>query len=102
LAQSRVRTVHQLHALLRALLAGGAPRDLSPTTAAELLRTLCQRGVEQAHKAVAEDFLSEIRSLDTQLKTNARVDQAHTLLLRLGQHPLGEVQQKRDALASQD
>jgi transposase len=40
LAQSRVRAVHQLHALLRALLAGGAPADLSATTAAALLRTV--------------------------------------------------------------
>ena len=34
LAQSRVRAVNQLHALLRALLAGGAPTDLSAATAA--------------------------------------------------------------------
>lgn len=73
LAQSRVRAVNQLHALLRALLAGGAPRDLSATTAAELLRTVRPSGVvEQARKAVAKELLTEIRSLDTQLKTNAR------------------------------
>lgn len=36
LAQSRVRLVNQLHALLRELLAGGAPRDLSATTARRL------------------------------------------------------------------
>ena len=32
--------VNQLHALLRALIAGGAPRDLSATAAAALLRTV--------------------------------------------------------------
>jgi transposase len=32
LAQSRVRAVNRLHALLRALLAGGAPTDLSANT----------------------------------------------------------------------
>jgi len=40
LAQSRVRAVNQLHALLRALIAGGAPRDLSATTAAARLRSI--------------------------------------------------------------
>src|SRR5215211_3310572 len=73
LAQSRVRLVNQLHALLRALIAGGAPRDLSATTAAALLRTVRPHGaVEQARKAVAKDLVTEIRSLDTQLKANAR------------------------------
>ena len=71
LAQSRVRAVNQLHALLRALVAGGAPRDLSATAAAALLRTVRPQGpVEQARKAVAKDLVAEIRSLDTQLKAN--------------------------------
>jgi transposase len=73
LAQSRVRAVNQLHALLRALIAGGAPRDLSATTAAALLRTIRPHGaVEQARKAVAKDLVSEIRTLDRQLKANAQ------------------------------
>jgi transposase len=73
LAQSRVRAVNQLHALLRALLAGGAPRDLSAATAAALLRTVRPSGaVEQARKAVAKDLVADIRSLDAQLKANAR------------------------------
>jgi transposase len=71
LAQSRVRAVNQLHALLRALLAGGAPRNLSAATAAALLRTVRPRGaVEQSRKAVARDLVAEIRSLDQQLKAN--------------------------------
>jgi transposase len=73
LAQSRVRAVNQLHALLRALIAGGAPRDLSATTAAALLRTVRPNGaVEQARKAVAKDLVTEIRTLDTKLKANAQ------------------------------
>jgi transposase len=73
LAQSRVRAVNQLHALLRALIAGGAPRDLSATTAAARLRSIRPHGaVEQARKAVAKDLLSEIRTLDRQLKANAK------------------------------
>jgi hypothetical protein len=44
LAQSRVRLVNQLDALLRELLAGGAPRDLSAAAAAELLRRVRPAG----------------------------------------------------------
>src|SRR3954452_15078429 len=63
LAQSRVRVVNQLHALLRALIAGGAPRDLSATAAAALLRTIRPSGtVEQVRKAVAKDLIADIRS----------------------------------------
>lgn len=73
LAQSRVRAVNQLHALLRALLAGGAPVDLSANTAAALLRTVRPSGeAERVRKAVAGDLVAEIRSLDTRLKSNAR------------------------------
>lgn len=50
------------HALLRALIAGGAPRDLSATAAAALLRTIRPSGaVEQARKAVAKDLVADIR-----------------------------------------
>lgn len=40
LAQARVRTVNQLHAVLRDLLPGGAPPQLSADQAAMLLRTV--------------------------------------------------------------
>ena len=73
LSQSRVRAVNQLHALLRALIAGGAPRDLTAAAASTLLRTIRPQGaVEQARKSVAKDLVADIRSLDTQLKQNAR------------------------------
>jgi len=73
LSQARVRAVNQLHALLRALLAGGAPTDLSATTAAALLRTIRPTGeVERVRKAVAADLVAEIRSLDTRLKASTK------------------------------
>jgi transposase len=73
LAQARVLAVNQLHALLRALLAGGAPRDLSATRAAALLRSIRPIGqVERLRKELAWDLVAEIRSLDTKLKDNAK------------------------------
>ncbi len=73
LAQSRVRAVNQLHALLRALLAGGAPTDLSAATASALLRSVRPgSGTERARKAVATDLVAEVRFLDAQLKANAK------------------------------
>ena len=73
LAQTRVRAVNQLHALLRALLAGGAPTDLSAATAAALLRTVRPSGeTERARKAVATALVAEIRALDSRLKNSAK------------------------------
>ena len=73
LSQARVRAVNQLHALLRALLAGGAPTDLSAATSAALLRMIRPSGeVERVRKAVAADLVAEIRSLDTRLKASAK------------------------------
>jgi transposase len=88
LAQSRVRAVNQLHALLRALLAGGAPGDLSANTAAALLRSVRPSGhAEQARKAVALDLIAEVRSLDTRLRASAKaiatlVEQSNSTLTR--------------------
>jgi transposase len=73
LAQSRVRLVNQLHALLRDLLAGGAPTDLSATTAAALLRRVRPSGdAERVRKQIATDLVSQIRSVDSLLKSNAQ------------------------------
>src|SRR4051794_34082645 len=72
LSRARVRAVNQLHALLRALLAGGAPRELSATAAAALLRTVRPAGeAEQVRKHIAGDLVAEIRALDARLKSNA-------------------------------
>lgn len=73
LAQSRVRLVNQLHALLRALLAGGAPTSLSATTAAALLRQIRPAGdVERIRKQIAAGLVTQIRSVDALLKANAQ------------------------------
>jgi transposase len=73
LAQSRVRLVNQLHALLRELLAGGAPTDLSANTAAGLLRQVRPAGdVERVRKQIATGLVAQIRSIDALLKTNAK------------------------------
>ena len=72
LNQSRVRAVNQLHALFRALLAGGAPTGLT-ATAAVLLRTVRPVGeAERARKHVAQDLIREIRALDARLKSNEK------------------------------
>lgn len=68
-----MRAVNQLHTLLRALLAGGAPTDLSANTAAALLRSVRPSGdAEQARKAVALDLITEVRALDARLRTSAK------------------------------
>jgi transposase len=72
LAQSRVRLVNQLHALLRDLLAGGATTDLSATTAALLRRVRPSGDAERVRKQIATDLVSQIRSVDSLLKSNAR------------------------------
>jgi transposase len=73
LAQSRVRLVNQLHALLRDLLAGGAPTDLTATTAAALLRQVRPAGdAERVRKQIAICLVSQIRSVDSLLKANAK------------------------------
>jgi transposase len=73
LAQARVRAVNQLHALLRALLAGGAPTDLSAATASALLRSVRPSGeTERVRKAVAGDLVAEIRSLDARMRSSAK------------------------------
>jgi transposase len=70
LAQSRVRLVNQLHALLRDLLAGGAPTDLSATTAAALLRQVRPSGdAERVRKQIATGLVSQIRSVDSLLRS---------------------------------
>lgn len=72
LAAQRVRLVNQLHALLRDLIAGGAPTDLTATAAAALLRRLRPHtAVEQARRDVARDLIAEIRQVDKRLATIA-------------------------------
>ncbi len=73
LTQARVHAVNQLHALLRALLAGGAPRDLSAAKAEQLLGTVSPAGTaERIRHQLATELIAEIRSYDTKLKDNAK------------------------------
>ncbi|MFE5096904.1 IS110 family transposase [Streptomyces sp. NPDC056638] len=72
LAQARVRTVNQLHAVLRALLPGGAPPQLSADQATALLRTVRPAGdAEKVRKDLARELVTEIRALDKRLAENA-------------------------------
>jgi transposase len=71
LTQQRTRSVNQLHAVLRELLAGGAPTDLTVDRAmARLARVRPGSAVERARKQIARDLVGDIRRLDAQLKAN--------------------------------
>ncbi len=55
------------------VLAGGAPKDLSATAAAELLRRVRPAGdVERVRKQIAAGLVTQIRSVDALLKSNAK------------------------------
>jgi transposase len=65
----RTRLVNQLHALMRDLLPGGAPTDLTAAVASRLLTALRPVGaVEAARKQLARDLVVEIREADQRLK----------------------------------
>ena len=65
----RTRLVNQLHALLRDLVPGGAPTDLTATIASRLLTGVRPAGpVEAARKQLARDLVAEIRGADQRLK----------------------------------
>jgi transposase len=71
LAQQRVRLVNQLHALLRDLLPGGAPIQLTADQAAALLRGVRATGaVEQTRKQLARDLIAEVRAVDARINAN--------------------------------
>jgi transposase len=66
----RTRLVNQLHALLRDLIPGGAPTDLTAASASRLLAGVRPaRPVETARKQLARDLVTEIRAADQRLKT---------------------------------
>jgi transposase len=66
----RTRLVNQLHALLRDLIPGGAPTDLTAASASRLLAGVRPAGpVETARKQLARDLVTEIRAADQRLKT---------------------------------
>jgi transposase len=66
----RTRLVNQLHALLRDLIPGGAPTDLTAASASRLLAGVRPAGpVEIARKQLARDLVTEIRAADQRIKT---------------------------------
>lgn len=68
LAAQRVRSVNQLHALLRDLIPGGARTALTANAAAEVLRKIRPATrTERTRKALCWDLVRDIRSLDSQL-----------------------------------
>lgn len=68
LSHSRTRTVNQLHALLRELLAGGAPTLLSPARATAALRGFRPRtGPDRIRVELARDLIADVRRFDEQL-----------------------------------
>jgi transposase len=73
LTAARTRLINQLHALLRDLLPGGAPTELTAAKAAALLRGVRPVGpVERTRKDLARDLIAEIRGIDARLAAGAR------------------------------
>jgi transposase len=68
LVGQRTRSVNQLHAVLRELIAGGAPRKLRADRAAALLRGVrVLTAADRTRKQVAWDLVAEVRGLDRRL-----------------------------------
>lgn len=73
LTQERRRTVNRLHRLLRDLVAGGAPRELSADAAAKILATVRPgTGIDAERKAQARQLVADVRRLDKALVVNRR------------------------------
>jgi hypothetical protein len=72
--------VNQLHALLRDLLPGGAPTQLTADQAATLLRSVRPAGAaEQTRKQLARDLIVDLRAIDARIADNtARMAEAVT------------------------
>lgn len=91
----RTQAACRFHAVLRELVAGGAPRRLSADRAAKLLRSAHPEGlVGRERKALAADLLADIRRLDRDLaaiKTRIAdaVDASGTTLVEL--HGVGPI-----------
>ena len=74
----RTRLVNQLHALLRDLVPGGGPKDLTATTASRLLTSVRPTGpVETARKDLARDLVVEIKAADQRVRAlTAQISEA--------------------------
>ncbi len=68
LIKERTRTLNRLHGLLRDLLAGAAPKNLSAEKAARVLRGVRPRSAPaRTRRRLAADLLRDVRRLDRQL-----------------------------------
>jgi transposase len=73
LSGRRTQTVNQLHTLLRELVPGGAPVDLSVPKAAAVLRSIRPlTATDRVRKELAKDLVADIKRYDTQLAENSR------------------------------
>lgn len=72
LIKERTRTLNRLHGLLRDLLPGGAPKNLSAEKAARVLRSVPRSvrprgGPARTRRRLAADLLRDVRRLDRRL-----------------------------------
>jgi transposase len=73
LSHSRTRTVNQLHALLRELMAGGAPTSLTPARATAVIRSIRPRtDTDRIRVQLAKELIADLRRFDEQLATNSK------------------------------
>ena len=71
LSAERRRSVNRLHRVLRDLVRGGAPRQLSATRAATILRAIRpSSAVDAERKTIARELLADVRRLDRALAQN--------------------------------
>jgi transposase len=78
LVGQRTRSVNQLHAVLRELIPGGAPRKLRADRAAALLRGLRPlTAADRTRKQVAWDLVVEVRGLDRRFGHDRQADPGH-------------------------
>ncbi len=71
LTQHRTRTINQLHRLLRELVAGGVPTDLTAAKAAAALHTFRPRSTpERVQLQLCRELIADVRRLDQQLADN--------------------------------
>lgn len=95
LVAARTQAACRLHASLRELVAGGAPRRLSADRAAKLLRTVRPVGpVEGERKRLALELLGDVRRLDRALvaikaRVAAAVAASNTALVEV--HGVGPI-----------
>lgn len=83
LSQHRTRLLNQLHALLRELIPGGAPRSLTAARAGHLLRRVRPAGTAvQVRRQLARELIAEIRHQDRLIAANTE-----HLRTQLAAHP---------------